>query len=303
MGAYLVVAHQTAASPELLDLLKQMAAADRDAAFVLLVPATEARHLLIWVEGDQEEIARRRADEAAAALRREGLTVLDAVVGPSDPVEAIRREFAWRGRQYERIVISTLPPGVSRWLRRDLPSRVRSQFNVEVIHVVSGVPRGRGSGVKPSLRPAANGGDLAPGPPLTLQEAAAWLGKHLYCPGGDLGEVREIIYDYVTGEPIWLGVPSKPLPFRTLLVPAGHARVVDGYLTVPVAKARVLGQPPLDIGEGFASLTDAEHVYNYFGIPFEELRDIRVLRMGEPYPGSQRNWQNIIQTETSPARR
>jgi hypothetical protein len=58
-----------------------------------------------------------------------------------------------------------------------------------------------------------------------------------------------------------------------------------------------LDQPHIDVGEGFASLTDEEHVYRYFGLPFDEVRDIRVLRAGQPIPGMQRNWQNIIERE------
>jgi hypothetical protein len=36
--------------------------------------------------------------------------------------------------------VSTLPLGISRWLKRDLPTRVRSKLGVEVIHVVSQQP-------------------------------------------------------------------------------------------------------------------------------------------------------------------
>jgi hypothetical protein len=79
--------------------------------------------------------------------------------------------------------------------------------------------------------------------------------------------------------------------------------VIDNRLVANQTKERVLAQPHVDVGEGFASLTEEERIYRYFGLPFDELRDIRVLREGQPLPGTQRNWQNIIETESAPARR
>ena len=46
MGLYLVVAHQTAASPELLEAVRKVMARELEAEFVLLVPATPVTHLL-----------------------------------------------------------------------------------------------------------------------------------------------------------------------------------------------------------------------------------------------------------------
>jgi hypothetical protein len=296
MALYLVVAHQTAASPELIDALSGAVATDPEAEFVLLVPATPARHLLTWVEGQEEESARHTATSAASTLRRAGLTLRDTLVGQADPLEAVRDELLSSGRSYDQVFISTLPPGLSRWLRRDLPSQLR-RLGVPVVHVVS-----RPQEVSATTGPGQRFTDREfNGESLSLEQMAAWRGSPLYAMDGVVGDVQAVLYDYVSREPVWLGVASRPLPFRTLLVPAATAHLVDGFLVVQLDKQRVLDQPHVDIGEGFASLTDEEHMYRYFGLPFEDIRDIRVLHEGQPIPGRQRNWQNIIEAE-SPTR-
>jgi hypothetical protein len=186
-------------------------------------------------------------------------------------------------------------------LRRGLPGQVR-KLGVDVVHVVAESHSAKREHAQPEgaeVRAQLTGNPQ----PLTLEGLAAWRGAPLYGLDGVLGDLHEVLHDYISGEPVWLGVASRPLPFRTLLVPAQAARVLNSRLVVPLTKQRVLGQPHIDIGEGFASLTDEEHIYRYFGLPFEELRDIRVLREGQPLPGTQRNWQNIIETESTPSPR
>jgi hypothetical protein len=298
MALYLVVAHQTAASPELVSRLKRLAARDRDAAFVLLVPATPGRHLLSWVEGEGENVARARASEAGAALRGAGLRVRETHIGAQDPLEAVRAELQTAREPYALVVVSTLPQGISRWLRRDLPSQIR-HLGMPVVHVTSSVPSSR-PGAQPDIDftrlPAADR-------PLGLPDLYAWLGAPVYCRDGVLGDLRDVLYDYVNGEPVWLGIASRPLPFRTLLVPARAACVADHRLVALLQRAFVLGQPHVDVGEGFDSLTDEEHIYHYFGLPFDEVRDIRVLREGQAFPGMHGSWQNIIETGSAPSQR
>lgn len=135
MALYLVVAHQTAASPELLEMLQDISRHHPDAEFVLLVPATPVTHLLTWTEGESLEVARNTASDAAKTLRMAGINLIDTVIGAPDPLVAIQDEY--QSRSYTITIISTLPLGVSRWLRRDLPSRTRSKVGAEVLHVVS----------------------------------------------------------------------------------------------------------------------------------------------------------------------
>lgn len=136
MARYLVVAHQTAESDELRQRLIEFAAEDANAEFVLLVPATPVNDLLLWEEGRSDEAAHRRAQAARDHLESAGVRVVEAKVGDADPHAAIADELRSEP-PYAAIVISTLPPGMSRWLRLDLPARVRRLApQSQVVHVV-----------------------------------------------------------------------------------------------------------------------------------------------------------------------
>ena len=137
VSRYLVVAHQTAGSPELREQLFALRREDPVAVFTILVPATPPSNLLVWEEGDAKEIARQRAEQSQRSLRQAGIQVDAARVGDHDPLQAIGDELeAHRG--YQAIVISTFPAGVSRWLKLDLVSRARRSFSqLPIIHVVS----------------------------------------------------------------------------------------------------------------------------------------------------------------------
>jgi hypothetical protein len=111
----LVVAHRTAATPRLLDAVRERARRS-PCVFTLLVPRSywdpDTEHAAVTLELALPLL------EAAAGGRVEGL------VGDSDPFVAVR-EAVERGR-FDEIVISTLPARVSQWLRRDLPHRVEA---------------------------------------------------------------------------------------------------------------------------------------------------------------------------------
>jgi len=141
MSRYLVVAHQTAATPGLLSKLRQLAGEDSNAKFVLLVPATPIPHLLTWVEGEAVEVARRAAELAAEQMEKFGIAVRRTEVGDGSPLVAIEDELREHPGAYDAIVLSTLPLGVSRWLKLDLPHQVKRKFGLPVVHVVSEVER------------------------------------------------------------------------------------------------------------------------------------------------------------------
>ena len=137
MARYLVVAHQTANSAELMESLLSIAASDKEAEFTILVPATPVAHLLEWEEGETLQIAERVAQDARAAFVDEGLRVADALVGDGSPLQAIEDEYRENPGKYRAIVLSTLPPNVSRWLHMDVQSQAERKFGSRVIHVIA----------------------------------------------------------------------------------------------------------------------------------------------------------------------
>ena len=137
MTHYLVVAHQTATSAELLQRVSELAATDPATIFTLLVPATPVVHLLTWAEGETNEIARQRAEEARERFEGTGLNVAEAKAGDGSPLLAIEDELRAHPGEYDAVVLSTLPPGVSRWLRLDVHHQAERKFRLPVIHVVA----------------------------------------------------------------------------------------------------------------------------------------------------------------------
>ena len=138
MARYLVVAHETVTSPELLKVVRGVREQDAEAEFVLLVPATPVRYLLFRKsdENDAEANARKRGERAQAWFTKRGVPLSEVHVGAADPAEAIDREVA-ANPGYAGFIISTLPAENSRWLRMDLPRTVRMKHKLPVHHVVA----------------------------------------------------------------------------------------------------------------------------------------------------------------------
>jgi hypothetical protein len=138
MSRYLVVTHQTALSPDLQRKVKTLVAEDPAAEFAVLVP--EAPGPPVTWEGETVDVAGQRAEAAKTLLEETARArVVRTAVGATDPLQAITDELLARPG-YDALVISTLPPGISRWLKLDLVHRAERKFGLRVIHVVSGAP-------------------------------------------------------------------------------------------------------------------------------------------------------------------
>ena len=134
MRRYLVVAHQTLSSPELLEEMTSRAGED-ESSFHLLVPIHHGEPGLTWTEGHDREVAGRHLDQTLVRLTAAGFTVTGEV-GSDSPVESVVDVLLRDGDAFEGIIVSTLPRTVSKWLKIDAPSRIQRYTSLPVHHVI-----------------------------------------------------------------------------------------------------------------------------------------------------------------------
>ncbi len=132
MRSYLIVANLTLCEPHLLDAVRERADAG-PCRFHVLVPAAHPSSGT-WTEADTRAAAAQRLESMLATLREQDIEV-DGEVGDIRAIDATLD--ALRHDDYDEIIISTLPPGASRWLRMDLVSRLQRAVPVPVTHVVA----------------------------------------------------------------------------------------------------------------------------------------------------------------------
>jgi hypothetical protein len=130
----LVVAHQTAATPALLDAVRDRARGGA-ASFHLVVPRRpHGIEKLANPHEHGEEEARQVLDAALPQLSYVVGAKVSGEVGDSEPLMAI--EDAVNRRHVDEIIISTLPLGISRWVKLDVVSKARG-LGLPVTHVVA----------------------------------------------------------------------------------------------------------------------------------------------------------------------
>jgi hypothetical protein len=130
----LIVAHQTADSPQLADAVARRAA-EGFCTFTLLVP-TRPRGLHRVVDPEDHGVPAAEARIAAALpvlSRAAGGDVL-GIVGSHEPLAAIQDALNLIG--FDEVMVSMLPARLSRWLHLDLPRKVRA-LGVEVTQVLA----------------------------------------------------------------------------------------------------------------------------------------------------------------------
>jgi hypothetical protein len=106
----LVVANRTAAAPQLLEEIRRR----RDAGpceFALLIPDVRDRRAADWT-----------LESALPLMRKKAGRPVKGLVGGPDPFASV--QDALREGGYDEIIVSTLPRKSSKWLRRDLISRI-----------------------------------------------------------------------------------------------------------------------------------------------------------------------------------
>jgi hypothetical protein len=117
----LVVANRTAATPALIDAVRERAARG-PCAFTLLVPnSAHGLHRVMDPEDQGRTEAEDTLDLAVPLLEEASGGLVDGLVGDPEPLAAIQDAVNLRG--FDEIIISTLPSRVSRWLKLDLPHK------------------------------------------------------------------------------------------------------------------------------------------------------------------------------------
>ena len=133
MRSYMVVGNQTLDSPELAEAIRQRIGAE-DSTFYLVVPATRISRGLTWDEDEARAAAQERMTATINRFHATGAQ-FSGEVGCEDPIQATRD--ALRGREVDEVILSTLPPGISRWLGQDVPSKLKGSIEVPVSVVTS----------------------------------------------------------------------------------------------------------------------------------------------------------------------
>ncbi len=118
----LVVAHKTAATQQLIDAVRARAARG-PCTFTLLVPnAAHGLHKVVDPEEQGGGEARAVLDRALPTIGEAAGAPVEGIVGDPDPMAAVQDALNLRG--FDEVIVSTLSPRLSRWLRLDLPSKV-----------------------------------------------------------------------------------------------------------------------------------------------------------------------------------
>jgi nucleotide-binding universal stress UspA family protein len=118
----LVVAARTAATPTLIEAVRERAARG-PATFTLLVPnPTHGLHSVVDPEDQGTSEAEAIVALAVPLLEDAAGAKVPHLVGDSRPLDAIQDAVNLQG--FDEIILSTLPTHVSRWMKLDLPSKV-----------------------------------------------------------------------------------------------------------------------------------------------------------------------------------
>ena len=155
MGRCLVVANRTLLGAELREELRRRIEAG-SSSFYLLVPNTSAADYqvapaasgvlppsLAWwatnyrgpaTDEEASAQARQRLSKMLADLSALGVPV-EGALGSPQPLEAMEKVLV--DRQFDEIIVATLPQRISRWLRADLPHQAERRFRLPVTTIIT----------------------------------------------------------------------------------------------------------------------------------------------------------------------
>ncbi len=130
MRQYLIVANQTLGGAELEHEVQERITAGKS-HFHVVVPATARHHKShTWGGGftdesseadEAHEVAEQRLTRMLDKLKELGAEA-DGEVGDPDPQEAVKNVL--RHHSFDEVIVSTLPTGLSGWLKTDVPNQI-----------------------------------------------------------------------------------------------------------------------------------------------------------------------------------
>ena len=137
MSTILVVANETLAGAQLLQVVKERASAGGEGTRVVVcVPRNKPKHGNIIYDDFVFDAAKVRIDLARRFLRDQGINAVGDI-GDTDPYTATMDAVA--EHHPDEIIVSTFPATVSGWLRRDLIERIEQASGLPVTHVVQDI--------------------------------------------------------------------------------------------------------------------------------------------------------------------
>jgi hypothetical protein len=144
----LVVANQTLGGPNVMSWLRERAARE-PCRIHLLVPANVDTQSWTNDDDSDRELAAQRLSEGIERFS-ELDSEITGEIGDPRPMDAVSDVL--RREDFDEILLSTLPPGMSRWLRLDLVHRLERTVAIPVTHIVTH-PAGAASGGNPGRPP------------------------------------------------------------------------------------------------------------------------------------------------------
>jgi hypothetical protein len=136
MREILVIANRTLGGRKLLDRVRELAHAEEETRFRLIVPQSKPSSGLVIYDEVVRDSAQVRIDLAVSLVAEEGIQASGAV-GDQDPFLAAMDAIA--ERRPSAVIVSTHPATASGWLRRDLIERIQNASGLPVEHIVSDI--------------------------------------------------------------------------------------------------------------------------------------------------------------------
>jgi nucleotide-binding universal stress UspA family protein len=128
MSTYVIVANQTLPSTTLWTAVTERA--QPGAVFHAVVPLTPVGRGFTWDEEESRKQANERLEAFLERVRSLGVEA-KGEIGDRDPVQAVH-DCLRALPDVDEIILSTLPPGISRWLSQDVAAKLRNSSPIPV---------------------------------------------------------------------------------------------------------------------------------------------------------------------------